>query len=163
MSKSRSRSISIPQPSSKSKSQSNEQWIEVKCEKGKRRKYIDGKRIEASEKSIMTPNIEVVFNDIPDDDHLMRRKQNTIASSMPQNRLEKKKKRESDKPIRKVTLNMVNVIRDARTKQKLTQSKLAQKCNLPLNVIQGYERIGTVVNVSELNKIRTILGVVVRD
>lgn len=58
-----------------------------------------------------------------------------------------------------VTFDLKMQIQQARSKKNWTQAELAQKCNLPVNVIQNYERGTGVVDTNHLNKLNNVLGV----
>lgn len=141
------------------------EWVDVSYDNGRKKKFIDGKKIESNE--IMYENKNYTDNVNNDNSTIIRRrkisKYGNGKNTDKYNKATRKKKRDSDKPLRKVTTNMSKTIVDARMEKGWSQRDLAIKCNLPLQTIQKYERAGNVINVVELNKIRQSLKVIIRD
>ena len=61
-----------------------------------------------------------------------------------------------------MTKEMIDVIRNARTSQNLTQKQLAQKCCLSETDIADHEKVGTVINNQKLQKIRKALNISIK-
>ena len=52
-----------------------------------------------------------------------------------------------------------DAIKTARCEKKLTQTELAQKCNMDAAIVSEIERGGGVYNATHINKIQSVLGV----
>jgi len=75
-----------------------------------------------------------------------------------------KKKLDEDEDYKTPTMTrqMGQSLIQGRTAKNLTQTQLAQKCNLSLAVIQEYEKGQGVYNRTHLNKICKVLGINVK-
>lgn len=143
----------------------SEDWVDVSYNKGKKQQFINGKKIESKELIYESKNNRdnINTNNAP---IIRRRKVSKYSNGKNTDKYNKetrKKKRDSDKPLRKVTTNMSKTIIGNRVANGWSQRDLAIKCNLPLQTIQKYERGGNVINVVELNKIRQTLKVIIRE
>jgi len=63
-----------------------------------------------------------------------------------------------DKAPSKVSHKLSKQIQMTRSKKNMTQSDLANRCNLSVKVIKAYENGSAIPNNNELNKLRRILG-----
>lgn len=59
---------------------------------------------------------------------------------------------------KKVSHKLKMQIQHARQAKKLTQKELANKCNIPLNIVRDYENGKAIPNAQHLNKMRRVLG-----
>lgn len=66
---------------------------------------------------------------------------------------------DGDYQLRRANKNLQDKIKNQRSKMKLTQKELANKCNLPLNIIQEYESGKGIPSVGNLNKISRVLNI----
>ena len=87
---------------------------------------------------------------------------NTTKKTNPQNqkimKIEKSVEEDNLKH-KKITPELKQKIIQGRCAQKLTQKELAQKCNLPLQVINEIETGKAIYNFQHINKIKRILKI----